>query len=1102
MLIKTFKKGEKMMRHTTKKVLSWVLAVLTVLSCLTVVPMAVSAETAPTVDGVKDDIYVDTKMIEVNTAYGADGGGATKENTDGVTMKVYYNWDDTYVYVFADIVDPSATQGSDVFYFTNTQNYDSGFFALCSCGGYITLNPDGSGTPGGAVALNEWKGTRASDSNNRTYEFKFAKAANAQGFIFSMAAINGAYAVAYGAAFGQSVPAKLVMFEDQSTWYEQKLVKEEIEDPLLDGQKDDRYSDAKKMTVTRAYAGGEQAETENSSGMSIDLWYAWDDDYNYIYAEFKDPNGAGEQDGTYGLDYLYFTNNTNELVQTWVWNQTGGGYMEHKNVSDVLGGQNCTAKFVKGDGVRQYEIRFARDAAADGFRIGATAMTASNFIVASDAFNSTKGASAVKYEDESTWIQNFAPTSGGEGGGDDTPPPPTPPAPTPSADGIDAIKDDRYDEERVTTISIARAGSGGSSITNKHHIYIKMYYAWDETNNYVYWEVYDPFNTPGLDVLYYITNTNHASGWMFQVAGGGYLQFDSSTAGFSTAADVDGRTIQYASFKGDGINQYEAVLPKSEGAIGMQLSPVAYREDGKYSVSYDTNYYMLPNKNINYENAAGHWTDNSVSDPNCMTDPAKLEAANAEMAKLPADASTLTYEDKELVDGVKATMAAIPESWYIFMDEAMVARYKAAVAKMNELEAVAREEEITAIEDAIKALPESVTLEDLEILEEIMADIVNLGELDSFLDEALYASFTEKYNYAISFTAPVKVDGKKDPIYDKDDKWPITTGFRPWTSSDVHTIDPPSVGTIWTAADDNYSYVYIEIVDANGFVECPADQEFSTSYTSIYDCITSYFDLDPSYISSAHPYLDAGKMDDNMFYFSMLSDGRTLIDEKASKYITAGSLASFKNGNTYGYELRLPRIEGEESFKVNVVFSDPTWVEGEYVEDQSYNIAIGPEWAYNYTNYGEKFYEDYVTFYTYVEVIEMINALPAAEEISDDSYDKKITRAVNAMELLNEVHMAFISEELVAKLAALEAIVGVYGPAKPEFTYGDLNNDGEENAVDALMILQIAVDKLEATDVQKQAADVSGDGNINAEDALYVLQKAVNKITEYPAQKQ
>ena len=65
-------------------------------------------------------------------------------------------------------------------------------------------------------------------------------------------------------------------------------------------------------------------------------------------------------------------------------------------------------------------------------------------------------------------------------------------------------------------------------------------------------------------------------------------------------------------------------------------------------------------------------------------------------------------------------------------------------------------------------------------------------------------------------------------------------------------------------------------------------------------------------------------------------------------------------------------------------------------------------------------------------------------------------------------------------------------------TPGDVNDDGNINVQDALLVLQAFVGSVELTETQKIAADVSGDTFVNVADALLILQYFVGAITEFP----
>ncbi|MGN0519674.1 MAG: leucine-rich repeat protein [Candidatus Fimenecus sp.] len=64
-----------------------------------------------------------------------------------------------------------------------------------------------------------------------------------------------------------------------------------------------------------------------------------------------------------------------------------------------------------------------------------------------------------------------------------------------------------------------------------------------------------------------------------------------------------------------------------------------------------------------------------------------------------------------------------------------------------------------------------------------------------------------------------------------------------------------------------------------------------------------------------------------------------------------------------------------------------------------------------------------------------------------------------------------------------------------ETAVGDVNRDGNLNAVDARYVLQAASGARELTDADKRIADINGDGKVNAVDARWILQIASGSRT-------
>ena len=71
----------------------------------------------------------------------------------------------------------------------------------------------------------------------------------------------------------------------------------------------------------------------------------------------------------------------------------------------------------------------------------------------------------------------------------------------------------------------------------------------------------------------------------------------------------------------------------------------------------------------------------------------------------------------------------------------------------------------------------------------------------------------------------------------------------------------------------------------------------------------------------------------------------------------------------------------------------------------------------------------------------------------------------------------------------------------PELLYGDINEDGNINAADALQALQHSVRLIELTGDAATAGDVEPDGKIDSTDALLILQHSVQLIESFPVEK-
>ncbi len=67
---------------------------------------------------------------------------------------------------------------------------------------------------------------------------------------------------------------------------------------------------------------------------------------------------------------------------------------------------------------------------------------------------------------------------------------------------------------------------------------------------------------------------------------------------------------------------------------------------------------------------------------------------------------------------------------------------------------------------------------------------------------------------------------------------------------------------------------------------------------------------------------------------------------------------------------------------------------------------------------------------------------------------------------------------------------------EPEYTLGDVNEDGKVNFDDAVLILQYVVSLKSESDLTLQAGDVNGDDKVNSDDAVLILKYVVGLVDE------
>lgn len=129
-------------------------------------------------------------------------------------------------------------------------------------------------------------------------------------------------------------------------------------------------------------------------------------------------------------------------------------------------------------------------------------------------------------------------------------------------------------------------------------------------------------------------------------------------------------------------------------------------------------------------------------------------------------------------------------------------------------------------------------------------------------------------------------------------------------------------------------------------------------------------------------------------------------------------------------------------------------------------------------------------------VIDMIDALPEVDALTLEN-EMELLSAQAAYNTLNNAAKAMIPAASVDKLDDLAAQMSLL----KSVSYGDINDDGDINASDALLALQHSVKLTTLKDNAFTAADVDESGVVDATDALYILQYSVKLINAFPAEK-
>ncbi|MBQ2614603.1 MAG: dockerin type I repeat-containing protein [Clostridia bacterium] len=122
--------------------------------------------------------------------------------------------------------------------------------------------------------------------------------------------------------------------------------------------------------------------------------------------------------------------------------------------------------------------------------------------------------------------------------------------------------------------------------------------------------------------------------------------------------------------------------------------------------------------------------------------------------------------------------------------------------------------------------------------------------------------------------------------------------------------------------------------------------------------------------------------------------------------------------------------------------------------------------------------------------------VPKENVVEFDVYPLLPTSANNAKEI-TEMTLYISCSKPGASLISIPLSYVVGEEAKITYTLGDVDNDGVYGVKDALIVLQIGVQKYQPTEAERAAADVDGDGICGVKDALLILQYGTGKIDSF-----
>ena len=126
-------------------------------------------------------------------------------------------------------------------------------------------------------------------------------------------------------------------------------------------------------------------------------------------------------------------------------------------------------------------------------------------------------------------------------------------------------------------------------------------------------------------------------------------------------------------------------------------------------------------------------------------------------------------------------------------------------------------------------------------------------------------------------------------------------------------------------------------------------------------------------------------------------------------------------------------------------------------------------------------------------------SVATASKLESDSAE--LAAAIQAGQTVLKADSA-TNKQCLAAMKAIDAALrnAKFAPSDDDVLYGDVNNDGNIDTADAVLVLQYAAGLISDGDLNTKAANVNGDSEIDTADAVLLLQYAAGLIQNFPVE--